>query len=146
MTALPPLRRLLERQSIRFLLIGLWNTLFGYGLYLLLYLWLQGRWHYLLLAVITHFIAVANAFIGHRLWVFRSRAPWPAEFFRYNLSYLGTLALGSGLLVLLVEYLTLTPPVAQGLVILANVGLSYGLHRWFSFKTASHPPRPSNNN
>lgn len=118
---------------LRFLVVGAWNTLFAYGCFALLFLLAGGRVHYLVLQVIAHFLSVANAFVGHRHVTFRSESAWPAEFLRFNVSYLGALALGLVGLPLLVSGLGLHPLLAAAIVTIVTVATSYALHRRFSF-------------
>ena len=118
---------------LRFLAVGVYNTVFGYGCYALLYLLASPRLHYLWIQLIAHFLSVANAFVAHRRVTFRSSAPWPTEFLRFNLSYLG--ALGGGMLAqwALVGGLGLHPLLGAALVTMLTVALSFGLHRRYSF-------------
>ncbi|HTP39599.1 MAG TPA: GtrA family protein [Steroidobacteraceae bacterium] len=122
-------------QRLRFLVVGAWNTLFGYGCFALLYLLFGRHVHYMVLQVIAHFLSVTNAFIWHRHVTFRSRATWPLEFARFNASYLGTLALGLVTLPLLVRGLAISPLLGAALVTVLTVATSYALHRRFSFRS-----------
>ena len=79
-------------EKFRFLVIGVYNTGFGYLSFLVLVLLLADHLHYLIILLISHFLAVSNAFIGHRWLVFRSTGPLFKEFARFNASYLGLLA------------------------------------------------------
>jgi putative flippase GtrA len=89
--------------------------------------------HYLVLQVIAHFLSVTNAFFWHRRVTFRSEARWPAQFLRFNLSYVGSLAFGLLALPLLVRGLGLNPLLAGAIVTAVAVVMSYVLHRRFSF-------------
>lgn len=131
---------LYRSKKFRFFIVGAYNTAFGYLAFVGLYLTLGSYLHYLIVVVLAHTLAVANAFLGHRHWVFRSRAPWWPEYLRFNLSYLGSLALGMASMVLLVKWLTINIILAQGLTIATTVVLSYLLHHHFTFKHQSDVP------
>ncbi len=114
-------------------MIGGWNTVFGYLAFVVLYEALHRRVHYLIIGVVAHVVAMINAFVAHRLVVFRSSRPWPVELLRFNVAQLGVLA--GGLLALwgLVHGAGLTPLVAQAIVTVGAVAASYAIHRWFTF-------------
>lgn len=131
-------------RQIRFLVIGAYNTAFGYGTFFVLYAALGGRLHYLTLSTIAHFIAVTNSYVMQRFVVFRSTGTWPLEFLRFNLSHLATLGLGLVALHVLVEYAGLSPLLAQGIVLLMIVIASYMLHSLFSFRSMTPTPGTRN--
>jgi len=124
------------RQQWRFLLVGAFNTLFGYLLFSGLFLLFGKRIHYLIIGVISHTIAVCNAFIAYRTLVFPSNDRWQASFVRFNLSQLVSLGFGMSGLYALVEFGHLNPLLAQAVIITLSVILSYTLHRFFSFPNA----------
>ena len=121
-------------KKFRFLVIGAYNTLFGYFAFAVLYLLFKEQLHYQVVVILAHLLAVANAFLGHKHWVFRSKEPWWPEYLRFNLSYLGSLALGMTSMALLVEWLALHVLVAQGVTLVVTVVISYFLHNRFTFR------------
>jgi putative flippase GtrA len=124
----------------RFLIVGAWNTVAGYGIFLLLYLALVDHWHYLPIAVVSHFIAVLNAWLGYRHWVFDSTAaPWP-EYLRFNLASILLVLLQLAILTLLAEGFGMHPLGAQVISVVCSVFASYLTHNRFSF--AAKPPPP----
>ena len=124
-------------RKLRFLIIGAWNTLFGYLAFAGLYLVLATTSHYLAIATGAHFIAVAQSYLMQRCLVFHSREPIAPEFLRFNISHAGTLLFGLGALWLLVDGLGLAPLAAQAITIAGSVILSYFLHSRVSFATTS---------
>jgi putative flippase GtrA len=121
-------------QRIRFIAIGAYNTAFGYACFAILYLAVGHRINYLLILVAAHFLSVCNAFLWHRCVTFRSSAYWPAEFARFNVSYLGALVFGLMALRVLVGGLKFDPLAAAAVVTALTVALSYVLHQRFSFR------------
>lgn len=132
-----PGRRLLGRwnvsRKLRFLVVGGWNTLFGYLAFVALFLLLQATVHYLVIATVAHFLAVAQSYTSQRRLVFRSREPIAPEFLRFNLSHFGTLLFGLCAMWLLVDGLGIVPLAAQAITIFGGVILSYFLHSRVSF-------------
>jgi putative flippase GtrA len=131
-----PRRLWQDSRKLRFLIVGGWNTLFGYLSFYVLYLLAAEHLHYLIIAVIAHFVAVTQSYVMQRRLVFRSDAPVPGEFLRFNASLIGTLLFGLLAIYLLVEAAALSPLVAQAIVILTSVILSYVLHSRLSFGAA----------
>ena len=135
LSKLPLLNKLSPRQYevLAYLAAGGWNTLFGVGLYAIVYRIWGGKIHYMLLTVPVNIAAITNAFVCYKLFVFRTRGNWIREYFRCYLVYgAGTLS-GMGLLWLLVSLFKLDPAaanvIATGIVVIA----SYFGHKYFSF-------------
>ncbi len=123
-----------RNQQARFLLVGAFNTAFGYLVFVVLFLLAGSRLHYLLVAVLAHFLAVIAAFLCHRRFVFRAEGPWFMQFIRYNLSVLGVMLAGLLGLYLLVSLARLHPLPAQAVVTCLSVVVSYVAHRHFTFR------------
>jgi putative flippase GtrA len=124
-------------QKIRFLVVGGYNTVFGYLVFAALYLALGHRIHYLIVGSLAHLIALVNAFVVHRRLVFGSTGQWYSSFFRFSISQLAAFCVGLCGLYVLVEFVRLRPLWAQALVTSMSVALTYCLHRYFSFR--QHP-------
>ncbi len=124
-------------QQLRFIMIGAYNTAFGYAMFALLFLVAGSRINYLLILIAAHFLSVGNAFFWHRRVTFRSSSHWPTEFVRFNVSYLGTLAFSLMALRIFVGGLKYNPLVAAAVVTISTVLLSYTLHQRFSFRRVS---------
>ncbi|MCK9379677.1 MAG: GtrA family protein [Sulfuritalea sp.] len=138
-----PRRLWQDSRKLRFLIVGGWNTLFGYLCFYGLYLLAANRVHYLIVTAVAHFINIIQAYVMHRWLVFRSEAKVTNEFLRFNASYIGTFLFGLLAMFLLVEAAALSPLVAQAIVILMNVILSYVLHSRVSFRPSSDRQKPS---
>jgi putative flippase GtrA len=121
-------------QELRFLLAGAYNTVFGYLTFALLFILLQNRIHYLFIVLLCQPVCLASAFIVHRNLVFKSQERWPRSFIRFNLSQLAAFVFGVAGLYALVRFGHLAPLLAQGLVVVASVLVTYLLHRHFSFR------------
>lgn len=132
---LPILNKLSPRQYevLAYLISGGWNTLFGLGLYALVYRIWGGKVHYMLLTVPVNIAAITNAFLCYKLFVFRTKGNWLKEYLKCYLVYgTGTLA-GMGLLWLFVTLFKLNPVIANFLSTAVVVTASYFGHKYFSF-------------
>lgn len=126
----------------RFVFVGVWNTLFGYLVFLLFDMLFEGVFRtrymaYMSANVLSNVIAVINAYIFHKYVTFRSAEKGTSliiEFLRFSLTYVGTFLLSLVLLPIFVEFLRLTPRFAAALVILVCVIISYVGHSKFSFR------------
>jgi putative flippase GtrA len=122
-----------RREQLLYLVVGGWNTVFGYGAWAFLQYLLGDHLHYLVVVVLSWPIAVLNAYLGYRYVVFRSRASVFRELPRFSLVYLVTLLVN---LVLLPIALRVTPfniYVVQALLTGVVVICSYLAHKYYSF-------------
>lgn len=128
--------------KFRFVLIGAWNTIFGYFVFLLLDSLfskvLSISWFsYMLSMVLANIVAIFNAFVFHKYITFQSRIRGLAiltELVRFSSTYLFTFLLSLFLLPALIEILGLSTRVAAALVILVCTVFSYIGHSRFSFR------------
>lgn len=123
-----------RREQILYLVVGGWNTLFGYLVWALLQYILHDYVYYLLILVIAWFPAVLNAYLCYRHFVFRSRESVWRELPRFSLVYVLTLCIGLIGLPILLRVLPFSIYVTQALLTVAMVILSYLSHKYFSFK------------
>jgi putative flippase GtrA len=68
-------------QFVRYILVGGFNTVFGYGLFAILNWWFRGlgSYSYMYAAVLANFIAISVAFLGYKWFVFRTRGNYLIE-------------------------------------------------------------------
>ena len=85
-------------QMGRYLLVGGFNTVFGYSLFAVLNFGLQGigSYSYMLASLLSNLIAITVAFLGYKWFVFRTRGNYLKEWIRcvavYSTGMLLTLA------------------------------------------------------
>jgi putative flippase GtrA len=123
-----------HEQKIRYLIIGGWNTIFGYGVFAALYFWLEGLIHYLIILSISYVLSITNAYIGYKLFVFKTRGNILREYFRFYIVYGVSFLFNLASLPLFIEILKLNMYVAQAIVTIITILGSYMLHKNFSFK------------
>ncbi|MDR0673044.1 MAG: GtrA family protein [Zoogloeaceae bacterium] len=123
-----------NNQKTRFLVVGVWNTLFGYTFFVVLYGFFGNMENYLVISVISHFVAVSQAFVWHKYIVFRSTGKIAREFLKFNLSYSAAFIIGIALLFFFVDKLDFHPVIGQGFTIFSVTVLTYFVHKNFSFR------------
>lgn len=121
-----------QRQGIRFLFVGGYNTAVSYGIFSLLHLFLKQH-HHITLAI-SHVLSVTHAYFLLRWLVFKTQGPMLKEFLRCQLSYLVSFGANFLLLTFFVDYLNVAVLIAQLACIALVATLSYFLHKVFSFR------------
>ena len=127
--------------KLRFLAVGVWNTIFGYLAFFFLETVFShyagaGAHTYMLAIVLGNAAAMLMAYSLHRIITFRSTSSGKkmlAEFGRFVLGNTVTLVLSVVLLPVFVEIFGLTPKLAAAFVTLLCVGISYGAHSRITF-------------
>ena len=129
------MRRIFQRhqEKINYLLVGGWNTVFGYLAFVALYLLLAKQIHYLILLVLANILSITNAYLGYKIFVFKTKGNYVREYLRFYLVYGATLLLNLLFLPICVNFLGISPVLAQGGFIFVNVIFSYLGHKYFSF-------------
>jgi putative flippase GtrA len=123
-----------RQQGIRYLIVGGWNTLFGYCSFAALQIAFGKHVYYLFLLSIAMVFAILNAYIGYRLFVFKVRGRWIRDLGRFSVVYLGSFAANLAILPLLVEVAGIPVLVAQAFTVAGTVAMSFFAHRSFSFR------------
>ena len=130
-------------EVLRYLLVGGFNTLFGYGIFALLN-WLftgMGRYSYMYATLLASLIALTVAFLGYKWFVFRTHGNYLAEWIRclgvYGSTVLISLA-GMPILVPLLQRALSHPERASYIAgaIMTGVSIIFGFfgHKKVSFR------------
>lgn len=126
-------------QPIRYVLIGGLNTAFGYGLFALCYVTLDGHIPYAAILALAHVFAVTFSFATQRRWVFvgKSTAPFRGTamaWLRFQFAYIGLLILGLVVNAVMLKWVVSSPWLAQLAAMAVGVCLGYFVHRHFVFR------------
>jgi putative flippase GtrA len=131
-------------EFLRFLLVGGFNTLFGYGLFALLN-WALRRLPagYLLATLLANLIAITVAFLGYKWFVFRTRGHYLREWLRCMGVYGTSMVIGLAGMAFLVPLLRhhmerpqAAPYLAAALMLVVTVTFSFVGHKRISFRRA----------
>jgi putative flippase GtrA len=129
------------RRGWRYLLAGAWNTLFGYGSFVVLCRAASALGvHYLIALSISHVLATTNAYLSYKHFVFKTSGGAVREYFRFTLVYWAIFAVNLAALPALIRATGLGAIAAQGIITAFAVAASYLAHSRFSFRADSAAP------
>lgn len=130
-------------QFMRYVLVGGFNTVFGYSLFALLN-WSftgLGAFSYMYAAILSNLIAITVAFLGYKWFVFRTRGNYLMEWVRCVGVYGSSMAIGLVGLPILVPILRShsqhperAPYIAAAILTVITVIFSFLGHRSISFR------------
>jgi putative flippase GtrA len=131
--------------KVKFVIIGVWNTLFGYAVFfgfdsLLARLTPTRYIAYLAAIALSNVLSIINAYIFHKYVTFKSEVKGKGivrEFAKFTATYIVTICLSLALMPVFVEIMRLDPKIAAALVILLCVVISYVGHSRFSFSSSA---------
>ena len=124
-----------HERKLRYLAAGAWNTAFGYGAFVALYF--LGRrlgLHYLVALTVSNVLAIANAYLTYKHFVFRTSEYSIAEFARFSTVYWVGFGVNLFVLPALVRGLGWNPVLAQALITGLAAVAGYLAHGRFSFQ------------
>jgi putative flippase GtrA len=131
-------------QFARYLLVGVWNTAFGYGTYAALTAILNPhfRYGYVLASLLSSLLSITVAFLGYKWFVFKTRGHYLREWARCVAVYASGILLGLAILPSLVYGLQRSglsrgaPYVAGALLTGVTAIYNFLGHKRFSFRPA----------
>ncbi len=135
-------------QCLRYLLVGGWNTLFGYTAFagcVALFAFLMPRftYSYLLASVVSSLVSITVAYFGYKFMVFKTRGNYLAEWLKCLVVYGTGIVPGLVLLPLLVHALRYVLHLDRGAPYLAGalIAVFSALYNFLGHKNFSFRPR-----
>ena len=126
------IKRLLNRQEIRFIFVGGLNTLIGYGLYaLFVYIGIN----YLVSNTIATIIGVIHSFIWNKYFTFRSNKKIKDEVFKFISVYLISYTIGMITLYIIKDVFNISPYIAGLINLVITTLISFFGHKYISFNS-----------
>jgi len=129
------LSNLLSNQKTKYLLVGSYNTIFGYLIFVSLFHYFSSTINFSLLLALSHIISVTNNFFLYRSLVFKVREKIVRNYLRFHLVYFYVYIINLILLTILVNIMSWNIYLSQGLIIIITTILSYFLNKNYSFST-----------
>jgi putative flippase GtrA len=139
-----PTRHIPPGQFGRYLLVGAWNTLFGYGSFAFFTAVLNPRvpHSYILASVISSLLNISVSFFGYKWFVFKTKGNYLREWFRCVVVYSGGILFGVLMLPILValvrrntRFFVQAPYIAGAVLTVFMVLYSFLGHKKFSFRS-----------
>lgn len=119
-----------SEQLLKFGLIGILNTILGYGLFVVFLNW----FNYFGALVFSHIIAVTHSYLWNKFWTFKSNKKPLQEFIKFNSIYILVFLINAITLFLLVDVFNFDPRVGQLLALPIITIISFTGHKYWSFK------------
>lgn len=134
-TIIGRLRRLLEVEIVRYGLVGVVNTLFGYGLFVVMQLTVGQVIQYTIVQAASNIIAMVQAYWLQRWLVFRHKGNWWLGLAKFASVYSGAFFFSLGFVALLVEVFKVDVIAAGGITVVVQAFGTYAANKWFTFRS-----------
>jgi len=122
-------------KPIRFLAVGVWNTVFGYAAFLALYrLSTFLNVHYMISLIASHLLSITNAYLSNKRFVFQGGDKISLmEYLRFSSFYGAAFSANLLLLPAMVSLLHVRLILAQGIITIGTIAAGYAWHSRISF-------------
>lgn len=117
-------------QIIKFCLVGILNTIVGYGAFFILVNYL----YYLLALLIAHIIGVIHSFLWNKFWIFKTKKFNLDEFIKFNVVYVIVFLANAVALYVCVDLISVDPKVAQLILLPLITAISFFGQKLWTFK------------
>jgi putative flippase GtrA len=123
-----------KSENIRFLVVGAFNTIFGFLIFVIVQYFLGSQITEVGSLVTSHVIASTLAFILHRRVTFRFQGSLITNYMRFQAVFVLPVGINLVILPIFVRAFEMDPYFSQGFISLVTVTLSYFGHKYFSFR------------
>lgn len=117
-------------QTIRFGIVGVINTVVGYGVYFLM---LRLKVVYVIALLISHIVGVTNSYFWNKYFTFKSHRKSLKELVRFLSVYAVTFVVNLGILMVMVEKIKMSKEIAQVVALFIVTAISFFGHKFWSF-------------
>ena len=125
------LKNIFETKEFRFLLVGILNTLVGYGLYAL---FLSLHINYLIANTMSTILGIIHSYLWNRFFTFKSKEKAGKEIVKFFFVYLISYLIGCVTLYIFKNKLNIDVYLAGLLNLVITTIISFFGHKYFSFK------------
>jgi len=125
------LKKIFDKQFIRFVIVGTGNTLLGYSL--ILFFSHKLKFHYAAANITTYSIGLILMFVLHKNWVFESKKSFKNEILPFLIIFLIGFFLNLAVLIISVNFLHIHKDIGQLLGIGAYATCNYLGNKFWTF-------------
>jgi len=126
-----------QNLNSRYLIIGVWNTCFGVGNFLLIS-YAFTKLSDLLILAISYFISIVQAHFSQRKYVWKSKSPYLKELFKFSTIYLVQYPINALFLVIFCQKLGMSREFGQLIITVMLIFFTFFLNRFFVFRKLLH--------
>lgn len=130
----PRCLQFLKSQQLLFLVVGGFNTLIGFIWFTVFETFVGGVVGYMVSLLLAHIFSVLSSFLTNRYFVFKVRGHFWADLGRFEIVQLAMLSINLVALPVAVEIVGLKPIVAQALITVITVFVTWFAYKYFSFR------------
>lgn len=123
-----------HREKIMYLIVGMWNTAFGYGLFAWLYYMLEKLLHYNLIQFVCYVISTISAYLLYRYFVFKVKGDLIKGYLRFAVVYIYAYLGNMLILFLLKRFTSIDIYIGQAISVFVIVSVSYFSHKKYTFR------------
>lgn len=124
---------MLNQKKIRYFLVGGLNTVVGYCIGVGMYKALGSNFGIVWVGIFSNVLSITVSFLTYKMLVFRTKGMWVAEYLKSYLVYGGIALISIFFLWLFVDNMKLSIWLAQALVLVVTVVISFISHSRFTF-------------
>lgn len=123
-----------HREKIMYLIVGTWNTAFGYGLFVGLYHLLSRSMHYNVILFISYVVSTITAYLLYKYLVFQTKGDLIRGYLRFSVVYVYAYLGNMMILFVLKRFASIDLYLGQAISVVVIVLVSYLSHKKFTFK------------
>jgi putative flippase GtrA len=123
----------IEKTEVRYVLAGIWNSLFGIALFASLMHLFSSSLNYGVILGFSYTISIVQSHFVQRKYVWSSNFGYRKELFRFGLVYVGQFIANLGLLAFMVEVLEQKVLPSQIIITGFLIGISFLINKKWTF-------------
>lgn len=125
------IKKLFEDRKIRFLFVGVLNTIVGYGAYALC---IFAGLHYFIAQLIASVIGITHSYLWNKFFTFRVLKRSVSEAVRFVLVYAAAYGINMILLYVMIDKAGMNAYIAGAAGLITTTIISYTGHKYISFR------------
>lgn len=126
----------MKNQSIKFIIVGVLNTIVGFITYAVYIQFIHNN--YLQALIFSHIVGVAHSYLWNNKWTFQQKKYNARSAMKFMSVYVVTFFVNLFLLAILVDTIEMNKLVAQAIALFLTTLVSFFGHKYWSFKTSKH--------